>query len=96
MPAIVHLKTEEGLGHFVVLHRVTRKGVVIADPARGVQKLSHAQFSQQWTGYVLLLTPEETHKSREASPGMTSPTRRFWSLLQLQRGILLEAALYAC
>lgn len=95
LPAIAHIKTAEGLGHFVVLHRVARKGVVIADPARGVQKLSQAQFSRQWTGYVLLLMPDETRKSREVVPGMKGPTWRFWSLLQMQRGILFEASLCA-
>ena len=41
LPAVAHLKTDEGLGHFVVLHRVdhrVRKDfVVVADPARGIQ-----------------------------------------------------------
>ena len=31
LPAIAHLKTEEGLGHFVVLHRVKRNSVFLAD-----------------------------------------------------------------
>ncbi len=40
LPAIAHVKTEEGLGHFVVLHRVQSNAVIVADPGRGVRKLS--------------------------------------------------------
>ena len=35
LPAIAHLKTGEGLGHFVVLHRVRKNSVVVADPGAG-------------------------------------------------------------
>ena len=33
LPAIAHVRTPEGLGHFVVLQKVTRSEVVVADPA---------------------------------------------------------------
>jgi hypothetical protein len=36
LPAIAHVKTDESLGHFVVLYRVKKDAVVIADPARGI------------------------------------------------------------
>jgi len=50
LPAIAHVKTEEGLGHFVVLHRVKKNGVVVADPGGGIRKLSRDEFCQRWTG----------------------------------------------
>src|SRR4051812_47443535 len=40
LPAIAHVRNAEGLGHFVVVHRVTSNDVVVADPARGVETLS--------------------------------------------------------
>jgi ATP-binding cassette subfamily B protein len=40
LPAIAHTRTPEGLGHFDVLHRVAKASVVIADPGRGVERLS--------------------------------------------------------
>ena len=58
LPAIAHVRTKEGLGHFVVLHRVKKNTVVIADPARGVVKVSAAEFKTTWTGYLILLAPE--------------------------------------
>jgi ATP-binding cassette subfamily B protein len=91
MPAIVHVKNEEGLGHFVVLYRAGKKGVVIADPARGLQKLSRDEFSKIWSGYLVLLTPEQTTGRGDAPPSAPRPARRFWGLLQAHRGVLCES-----
>ncbi|NBD18555.1 MAG: ATP-binding cassette domain-containing protein [Cyanobacteria bacterium] len=43
--------------HYVVVYRVNRNRVLIADPARGKQRLSRKQFLESWTGYALLLEP---------------------------------------
>src|SRR5262249_431658 len=58
LPAIAHVKTEEGLGHFLVLHRARKGSVVVADPARGIQKLTRDEFCRRWTGYALLPVPD--------------------------------------
>ena len=58
LPAIAHVKTDEGLAHFVVLHRVTKTRVVVADPAHGIQHLTPETFCQRWTGYLLALIPD--------------------------------------
>src|SRR5262245_33974793 len=36
LPAIAHVRTAEGLGHFVVLHRASKTHVIVADPGHGV------------------------------------------------------------
>jgi ATP-binding cassette subfamily B protein len=91
LPAIAHVKTEEGLGHFLVLYRIAKDMVVVADPARGIQKLSRDAFCRCWTGYLLLLVPEQ-----QASPAMLgsaplSPWRRFLGLLGAHTPVLAEA-----
>src|SRR5262245_18124734 len=58
LPAIAHIKTAEGLGHYVVLYRVRRNAVLPADPARGLQKQSRAEFCKGWTGSLLLAVPD--------------------------------------
>src|SRR5262249_44722470 len=73
LPAIAHVRTDEGLGHFVVLHRVRPRGVVVADPARGVEKLSRETFSARWTGYLLLLSPRVELRAAAGAPA--SPPR---------------------
>lgn len=97
MPVIAHVKTEEGYGHFIVLHRVTNDGVTVADPARGIEHLSRDQFSQQWTGYLLLLAPNETFAAtaQQSAGPPASPARRFFRLLDAHRSILVEAVVCA-
>ncbi len=59
MPAIAHVTNQDGLGHFVVLHRVKKNSVVVADPGAGVEKLTRDAFCKKWTGYLLLIEPKE-------------------------------------
>jgi ATP-binding cassette subfamily B protein len=90
LPAIAHVKTDEGLGHFVVLHRVGKGAVVVADPGRGVSKLTREEFCRRWTGYLLLLVPEpDTAPAAGQAP--VSPWRRFLRLLAPHGSILGEA-----
>ncbi len=55
LPAIAHV-LRGALPHFVVVHRVTPRHVVVADPARGVVRSTHGQFASIWTGVLVLLT----------------------------------------
>jgi ATP-binding cassette subfamily B protein len=74
LPAIVHVRTPEGLGHYVVLHRITKSGVIVADPGRGVDRLTRERFLSMWTGYALLLAPTRSSRaaSRRAPAGASS------------------------
>jgi ATP-binding cassette, subfamily C, bacteriocin exporter len=89
LPAVAHLRTEEGPGHFVVLHRARTSAVVIADPARGVETLSRAEFCRRWTGYLLLAVPGAAGcRAGAATP--VSPWRRFLDLLGAHTPLLVE------
>jgi ATP-binding cassette subfamily B protein len=94
LPAIAHVRTPEGLGHFVVLHRVGKAGVVIADPAKGIVKMSAAEFKATWTGYLLLLAPEQSGPRRVGAEPL-SPWRRFLGLLAGHTGLLAEGVFCA-
>jgi ATP-binding cassette, subfamily C, bacteriocin exporter len=90
VPAIAHIKNADGLGHYVVVHAVDKRGVVVADPARGIVRQRRDQFVAAWTGYCLLLSPTpDLAASDTASPG-----QRFISLVFGQRRLLIEA--FAC
>src|SRR6516165_3345096 len=91
LPAIAHVKTDEGLGHFVVLHRVSKSAVVVADPARGVQKLARDESCRRWTGYLLLLVPEPQAAAAGAATAPASSWRRLMRLLAPHTPVLLEA-----
>jgi len=56
LPLIAYVEREQR-GHFVVVHRVDAERVVLADPARGIVRLSRDHFLATWSGQVLLLRP---------------------------------------
>jgi ATP-binding cassette subfamily B protein len=95
LPTIAHVKTREGLGHFVVLHRLRKNSVVVADPARGMQTLPREEFVEQWTGYLLMLIPDQ---ERIVPPKVGAPIHpwwRFWALLCMHKSVLVEAGICA-
>ena len=53
LPAILHWD----MSHFVVLKRVTKSEIVLADPARGQVVLPLAEASEHFTGVALELSP---------------------------------------
>lgn len=60
LPAIAQTHTNEGLFHFVVIHRVKTNSIIIADPAKGIRKLTLVEFYEEFTGVLILMTPEST------------------------------------
>jgi ATP-binding cassette subfamily B protein RaxB len=53
LPAVVHWD----MNHFVVLKAVTRKGIVVHDPAVGEKSFSMAEASRHLTGVAVEITP---------------------------------------
>jgi ATP-binding cassette subfamily B protein len=95
LPAIAHVRTAEGLGHFVVLYKVKKNCVYIADPARGREKLSRDAFCRMWTGYILLVVPQQKLPTVDVGGAPLSPWRRFVALLAPHSPILFEAVFCA-
>jgi ABC-type bacteriocin transporter len=93
LPAIAHVKNDQGLGHFIVLHHLKKTGVIAADPAHGIRKLSREEFVKCWTGYLLLLVPEAKAPAAVAGQAPVSPLRRFLRLLAPHTGVLMEGFL---
>src|SRR4051812_49296200 len=91
LPAIMHVQDEPGLGHFVVLYRVTARGVVVADPACGIQTQSRAEFCRRWTGHLLVVVPAQQAVSARAGGAPAGPWRRFLGLLGGHTPVLVEA-----
>lgn len=57
LPAIVNVITKEGLSHFVVLFKITKKYLVIGDPAKDLVRIEIDEFYRTFTGTMLLLKP---------------------------------------
>ena len=57
-PAIAQIRTEEGLNHFVVIHKVTRAGkLIIADPSSGIERKGKEDFAKQFSGVMIFMIP---------------------------------------
>ncbi|MFL1470937.1 peptidase domain-containing ABC transporter [Paraclostridium bifermentans] len=57
LPAIAHIITNEGLSHFVVIHKIKKDKVIILDPGKGHEKHSIDAFFNKFDGVILLMVP---------------------------------------
>ncbi len=96
LPCIAHVIVDGGLMHYVVIHKITKKQVIIADPGRGIVKLTPEEFfgqikeegkppKYQWTGILILLVKKETFQKRDETQGIFE---RFLHLLLPQKRLL--------
>ncbi|AHJ28352.1 ABC transporter transmembrane domain-containing protein [Nodularia spumigena CS-584] len=86
LPAIAHW---EG-NHYIVVYQITKKRVIVGDPAIGQRSLTRSQFNAGWTGYALLLQPTELLKETK------NETANFWKFFELVKphySILVEVFL---
>jgi ATP-binding cassette subfamily B protein len=83
LPAIAHWEGK----HFIVVYKITRKSVVVGDPAIGQRTLSTEQFCTGWTEYTLLLQPTI---QLEKTPNSQQSFWQFWALLNPHRVVLAE------
>ena len=97
LPAIAHVTNEDGLGHFVVLFKVKKGRVTVADPGKGVVKMTREAFERMWTGYLLLIEPRHHAAHRhESDHDQPAPAwRRLLALVASHRGLMFEAVLCA-
>ncbi|MGB8700551.1 MAG: cysteine peptidase family C39 domain-containing protein [Thermosynechococcaceae cyanobacterium] len=86
LPAIAHW---EG-NHYIVVYAVTRRRVMVSDPALGRRNLSREAFCQGWTGYTLLLQPTAALKQ---APEAQADLWRFIELIKPYGGVFLEVLL---
>lgn len=90
LPAIANVLTEDNVQHYVVIHKITEKKVIIADPAKGVRKLSFDEFAGMWTGYLVVLKPSQAFEKRNETEGTFT---RFFKMLIPQKGLMINVFL---
>lgn len=96
LPCIAHVVVDGALLHYVVIHKITKKQVIIADPGCGIVKLTPEEFfgqvheedkppKYQWTGILILLMKSESFKKGDDTQGLFE---RFIHLLIPQKKLL--------
>ncbi|MFN3378403.1 MAG: peptidase domain-containing ABC transporter, partial [Runella zeae] len=89
MPAIAHVIIQERLHHYVVIYEVTDKHVVVMDPAFGkLEKKTHEEFQQIWSGVLVLILPDETFETGNTKESVLG---RFWQLIQPHKSVMTQA-----
>lgn len=98
LPCIAHVIVDGNLLHYVVIHKISKKKVIIADPRVGIVKLNPNEFfgeifedgkppKYHWSGVLILLEKNKTFKKGDETKGLFS---RFFHLLIPQRKLLLH------
>lgn len=86
-PIIAHIQSKNNFLHYVVVHDVSNKRIIISDPASGIKKLSHKEFSEIWTGILLLIEPKKDFQKRNEKDNSLS---RFFYVLKNQKSLLFN------
>lgn len=86
LPAIAHFNLPNGLLHYMVVHKVKKDKIYVADPAKGLVTYSIKDFCKIWTGILVLLIPGQSFTKGRVSQGTFV---RFLFLLKPQRHLLL-------
>jgi len=93
LPLIAHLILENGLNHYVVIYKVSKRGILIMDPGEGrMLKKNIEEFLKEWSTVLVLLIPGEKFLTKNTS---TSTPRRFWQLVRPHRKLMGQAMIGA-
>lgn len=81
LPCIAHVIVDGALLHYVVIHKITKKKIIIADSGKGIVKLTLEAFfgeiheenkppKYQWSGVLILLTQTESFQTGDETKGL--------------------------
>lgn len=87
LPAIAHVVIDGSLLHYVVIHKITKNEILIADPAKGIIKYAPEDFFKIWTGILILMVKSAEFKKGNETKGLFS---RFVGLIKPQKILILN------
>lgn len=87
LPCVAHVIVDGALLHYVVIHKITNKQVIIADPAKGLRKVTPDEFFKEWTGILIFMVPSNDFKKGKETKGIFA---RFFGLLVPQKKLLIN------
>lgn len=89
LPIIVRVLTKEGLTHFVVVHKIYKTKLLIADPAKGLRKIPKDEFFEDFDGFAVFCLPtSEFIADKTKTQGVF---KRFFKLLLAQKKLFVLA-----
>lgn len=87
LPAIAHVVIDGTRLHYMVIHKITKEQILVADPGKGMVKYKPEDFFEIWTGILLLMTPTTKFNKGNETKGLFN---RFFSLLKPQKKLLVN------
>lgn len=87
LPAIAHVLINKSYPHFVVIHKITSKYILVADPAKGIVKYKPEDFSQIWTKIIITFSKVTDLNEMYRREGLT---KKFFELIKPQKKLLLN------
>ena len=70
LPAIAHIKDQQGYLHYVVIYELGGKWVKVMDPATGeMEKIPSEEFCAMWSGYIIRIVPSANLTSNTGGTG---------------------------
>lgn len=89
LPMIVRVLTKEGLTHFMVVHKINKNNLLVADPAKGLRKISKDDFFEDFDGYAVFCAPTNAFVAdKTKTKGVFG---RFFKLLLAQKKLFICA-----
>lgn len=99
LPCIAHVIVQGNMMHYVVIHKITSKYILISDPAKGLVKLTHEEFFgpdtfdentrndfYKWSGILVITRPSNDFKKGNKS---NSIMKQYMELIKPQKKIFL-------
>lgn len=85
-PIIVHIK-RDGLEHYIVVYKVKKNRVLVADPGNSISWVNWQTFVEWWTGIFFFIKPGINF---EKTSDDKSFFQRFWYLVKQNKGLTIE------
>jgi len=96
LPCVAHVVVKGSLMHYVVIHRISKKQVIIADPGRGIVKMTPEEFfgevtdgnnppEYSWSGVLIFMVPGTSFEKGDKTVGIF---KRFFYLLLPQKKLI--------
>lgn len=87
LPAIAHVIINKTMQHYVVIHKISQKEIIVGDPGKGIVKYSPYEFFNIWTGVLIIITPTSSFNKGNEVKGVFT---RFFDLLKPQKALLFN------
>ena len=85
LPTIARI-VANGIEHYVVVYKISKNWIYIADPADGKKKMGHSTFASVWSGHIVNIIKTESSKEGNYKKGKG---KRYLSLITRQYPLML-------